>query len=155
MVVEVENKKEDTGEKRARFQIILISTGLSFLIIGVVILLSTVLMDTDSLEYFIATLISGILFGFALFFEGHGYFLLLNEYGGGPNYFGSPVLFQVIRVIYRVPYVLLCYNGLIIVGGINLELVVLLAIFFSPYIISRATWRWTRLRKWLKSLDTV
>lgn len=154
MVTELENE-EDTDVKRTRFQNILISTGLSCLILGVILLLSTLFMEKNSFEFFFITLISGILFGLALFFEGHGYYLLPKEYQDHPAYFGSPVLYQIIRVIYRIPYVLLCYNGYVFVGGINLELIVVLAILYFPYVISRVTWRWTRAREWIKSLDTA
>ncbi|MFW9906055.1 MAG: hypothetical protein ACFFFH_17160 [Candidatus Thorarchaeota archaeon] len=155
MVTELENEKDDTDIQRTQFQIILIGSGLSCLIIGVILLFSTLFIKTNSLNFFYITLISGILFGLALFFEGHGYFLLPKKYQGHPAYFGSPILYQILRVIYRIPYVLLCYNGLVYVGEINLELFIILIIFYFPFVISRVSWRWTRLRLWLKSLDTV
>jgi hypothetical protein len=155
LVTEVENEKENLDVKRTRFQTILIFIGLSCLILGVVLLISTVFMEIDSFEFFVATLVSGLLFGFALFFEGHGYYLLPKEYQESPAYFGSPVLYQIVRVIYRIPYVLLCYNGFIFIGEVNFDFIVILVIFYFPYIISRASWRWTRLRQWLRSLDTA
>ena len=141
--------------QRTRFQIILISIGLLCLIIGVILLFSTLFIEINSLNFFNITLISGILFGLALFFEGHGYLLLPEEYQKHPAYFGSPTLYQIVRVIFRIPYVLLCYNGLIYVGEVNLELVIILVIFYAPFILSRASWRWTRLQSWLKSFITA
>lgn len=155
MIIEDENDEKDPDAKRTRFQILLIVSGLSCLLIGVIFLFSTLFMETNSFEFFFTTLISGILFGMALFFEGHGYFLLPKEYQDGPAYFGSPVLYQIVRVIYRIPYVLLCYNGYIFVGKINIDLIVVYVILYFPFMISRASWRWTRLRQWLRSIDAA
>ncbi|MFX0208631.1 MAG: hypothetical protein ACFFDT_21800, partial [Candidatus Hodarchaeota archaeon] len=80
MITNEENKQEKTTMQRTRFQIILIGFGLSCLIIGVILLFCTLFIGTNSLEFFYITLISGLLFGLALFFEGHGYLLLPDEY---------------------------------------------------------------------------
>jgi hypothetical protein len=155
LITNAENEKENNKMQRIRFQIILIGFGLSCLILGVILLFSTLFMDTNSLDFFNITLISGILFGLALFFEGHGYLLLPKEYQDHPAYFGSPTLYQIVRVIFRIPYVLLCYNGLIYVGEVNLQLIAILVIFYAPFILSRASWRWVRLRSLLKSFTTA
>ncbi len=155
MITDNENEEEDTEVERTRFQILFIAFGLSCLIIGVILLLSTLFMEFDSFEFFFTTLVSGVLFGMALFFEGHGYYLLPKEYQDSPAYFGSPVLYQIVRVIYRIPYVLLCYNGFVFVGAINIDLIVVYVILYFPFMISRASWRWTRLRQWLRTLDTA
>jgi hypothetical protein len=154
LIISNENIKEDTSEKRTQFQTTLISAGLLCLIITVILLFSTQLMETTSLEFFFVTLISGILFGMAEFFEGHGYILLPKDYHKPLSYFGSPTLFQLVRVIGYIPYLLLCYNGLIFVGEINLELIFIVVIFYLPYILGRASWRWTRLRSWFESIDS-
>ena len=155
MITNVENEEKDSDVERTRFQILLIVSGLLCLIVGVILLFGTLFMETNSSEFFLTTLISGILFGLALFFEGHGYFLLPQKYQGRPAYFGSPVLYQIVRVIYRIPYVLLCYNGFVFVGEINIDLFIVLVILYFPFMVSRASWRWTRLQEWLKSLDTA
>ncbi|MFX0015964.1 MAG: hypothetical protein ACFFB2_16130 [Promethearchaeota archaeon] len=155
MVTETENEQETAIGTRTRFQKILISTGLVCLIISIILLIGSLLLEVTSFEFFLTSLISGILFGFALFFEGYGYYLLPTEYVGDLQYFGSPVLYQVIRIIYRIPYILLSYNGILIAGGINYELVVVLFFLYSPFILSRITCRWTRMKKWLRSIDAV
>ncbi|MFX1284845.1 MAG: hypothetical protein ACFFB5_14385 [Promethearchaeota archaeon] len=153
MVGDVGNKKENVDAARTKFQTFFISTGLSCLIICILLLISTVFMRNFN-EFFITTLMSAILFGFALFFEWHGYYLLPKGSDVKRAFFGNPLLFQVIRIIYSVPYLLLCYNGLIIAGGFNINLFIVFFLLFFPYVISRATWRWTRLQNWLRSLDT-
>ncbi|UCG00345.1 MAG: hypothetical protein JSW11_11920 [Candidatus Heimdallarchaeota archaeon] len=155
MVIELENEQENTEVKRTRFQTLLIASGLLCLIVGVILLLSTSLVETNSFEFFFTTLISGILFGLAMFLEGHGYFLLPTEYQGHPAYLGSPTLYQIIRLIFYIPYILLCYNGYVFVGEINIDLIVVLTLFYFPFIITRVSFRWVRLRKWLRSLDSA
>jgi uncharacterized membrane protein (UPF0136 family) len=154
VVVEVEEEQENLIVTRTRFQKSFIVTGLTCLILGVLIIFMTVFMEKRSNEFFIASLISGILFGAAFFFEGYGYYLLPKDYGRTLAYFGSPLLYQVIRVLYRVPYVLLCYNGFLVAGRFNIDLIVILALFYFPYVVSRVACRWSRLQKWLRSLDT-
>jgi hypothetical protein len=152
---EIENEEENLVTSRTRLQKTFISIGLTCLIISVGLLVSTAQMEPSSNEYLIITIFCGILFGCALFFEGYGYSVLPKVKIREIAYFGSPVLFQVIRVTYRIPYVLLCYNGWMIIGEINVELVGLYVILFLPFVFSQVSFRWTRLQNWIKSLDTV
>ena len=146
-------EKEKLKVKRSRLQKSFISAGIICYFSCIFLLLNTVFLQTDSIEYFLFTLSSGILFGFAIFFEGYGYYILAEKYEGRLSYFGSPLLFQLMRIIYGIPYVLLCYNAFMIVGNVNIELIVLYVIFYLPYVLSRVSWRWTWLRNWLKNLD--
>ena len=155
MSTEIENEEENLVTSRTRLQKTFISIGLTCLLISVGLLISTAQMEPSSNEYLIITIFCGILFGCALFFEGYGYSVLPKVKIREIAYFGSPVLFQVIRVTYRIPYVLLCYNGLMIIGEINVELVGLYVILFLPFVISQVSFRWTRLQNWIKSLDTA
>ena len=132
MISENITEEEDTDIKRTQFQTLLIASGLLCFIAGVILLLSTSLVDTNSFEFFFTTLISGILFGLAMFLEGHGYFLLPTEYQGHPAYLGDPTLYQIVRLSFYIPYILLCYNGYIFVG----DVISLLSLSFSISLLS-------------------
>lgn len=149
MATEDENEEKDTDVKKTRFPRLLFAIGLSCLIMGVILLPSTLFMETNSFEFFFVTFISAILGGLALFFGGHGYYLLPTEERDNPSYFGSPVLFQVVGVLDHILFFLIAYNGLIITGGINLDFIVVMTILFLPYVISRASCEWPRLRYWI------
>ena len=152
-VVVKEEKDLVTG--RTRLQKIFISIGLACLLISIALLFVTFQMNPHSLEYLIITIVCGILFGCASFFEGYGYYLLPDNYQRELAYFGSPALFQVVRILFFIPYVLLTYNGGLIVEEVNIDLIVLYIILYLPLVISRVSFRWTRLQDWLKSLDTA
>lgn len=155
--IEIEKENADTVVNVIpRLPKVFISIGLTFLMICLVLLLASNFMSLNTSNYFLFTLISGILFGIALFFEGNGFYQYVQYdksqiYG----YFANPLLYLIFRVAFKTPYVILCYNGLIISGGVNTEFIMLLIVFSLPSIIAQASWRWTPLQKWLKSLDTA
>ncbi|MHA2203621.1 MAG: hypothetical protein ACW991_08020 [Candidatus Hodarchaeales archaeon] len=151
MVIEEQNEEEDTDVKRTRLPSLLFAIGIACLIIGVILLSSTLFMESDSIQFFLATLTCAILGGLAFFFGGHGYYLLPTEERDKPAYFGSPVLFQVVGVLDHILFFLIAYNGLIIVGGVNLDFdfFAVMTILFLPYVISRTSCEWSRLRDWI------
>jgi hypothetical protein len=155
LIEEDENEKEAPVTGRTRLEKAFISLGLACLIITIGLLLSTAPMNPNSNEYLNITVVCGLLFGFAVFFEGYGYYILPTNYEREIAYFGSPVLFQVARILFRIPYVLLTYNGGLIIGELNMELIGLYIILFLPSVISQISFRWTRLQDWLRSFNTA
>ncbi|MFX0208630.1 MAG: hypothetical protein ACFFDT_21795 [Candidatus Hodarchaeota archaeon] len=143
-----DSEEKDPDNNGTRLPRLLFAIGILCLIIGVIYLASTLFIGTNSSEFFSATLLSAILGGLAIFFGGHGYYLLPSEERDKPAYFGSPVLFQVVGVLDHILFFLVGYNGLIIVDGVNLdfEFFVVMIILFLPYVISRATTEWVGLR---------
>lgn len=63
---------------------------------GVILLVNALFIETDSLEFFFATLISGILGGLTLYFRGQGFHLVSTDERDKTTYFGSPVLFHAV-----------------------------------------------------------
>ncbi|NHJ02974.1 MAG: hypothetical protein EAX86_12635 [Candidatus Heimdallarchaeota archaeon] len=147
------NEKKEQPLGRTRLQKLFISIGIICYFLSIFLLLNTVFLNPYSFEYFLSTIGAGIIFGGALFFEGYGYYLIGKIDESRLSYFGSVTLFQVMRIIYRIPYVLLCYNAFMIVGEINLELIFLYVLCYLPFVLSRLSWRWIKLQNWLKNLD--
>jgi hypothetical protein len=148
MVFKDDNEEKDTDNTVNRLPNLLFAIGILCLIIGVILLASTLFMGTNSSEFFSATVLSAILGGLAIFFGGHGYYLLPSEERDRPAYFGSPVLFQFVGVFDHILFFLVGFNGLIIADGINLDFdfFVIMTILFLPYVVSRAATEWVGLR---------
>ncbi|MFW9906054.1 MAG: hypothetical protein ACFFFH_17155 [Candidatus Thorarchaeota archaeon] len=151
MVYQDDNEEKDTDDNVIRLPSLLFVIGILCLIIGIILLASTLFIRINSSEFFSATLISAFFGGLSIFFESHGYYLLPKEERNRPVYLGSPVLFQVVGVLDHILFFLVAYNGLVIVNGVNLDLdfFVVMTILFLPYVISRTTTEWARLRYWI------
>lgn len=143
-----DSDEKDTGNTATRLPSLLFAIGILCLIIGVILLTSTLFMATNSSEFFPTTVLSAILGGLAIFFGGHGYYLLPSDEKDRPAYFGSPILFQFVGVFDHILFFLVGFNGLIIADGINLDFdfFAIMTILFLPYVISRATTEWVGLR---------
>ena len=154
MAYQADSEEKDTDNNVSRLPSLLFAIGILCLIMGAILLVSTLFMETNSSEFFSATLFSAILGGLSIFFGGNGYYLLPAEERDRPLYFGSPVLYQVVGVLNHILFFLVAYNGLIIADGVNLDydFFVVMTIFFIPYVISRTTTEWTRLRYWIWEL---